>query len=113
MRNFSLLGLLIAVAIIGYWAKSMFVPAAASHDPNDRATVEYWTSHEANRTAMLSWCNSHPDQQSSQDCKLAIAAQTQIDANGATHTSSQGGVDQTTSGAQDQLQAQKDANLLP
>jgi len=112
MRNFSLLGLLIVVAIIGYWAKSMFVPAV-SHDPNDRGTIEYWVSHEANRTAMLSWCNSHPDQQNSQDCKLAIAAQTQIDSEGPGKQAGQSGVDQGTSNAQDQLQAQKDANLLP
>src|ERR1700730_19015213 len=112
MRNFSLLGLLIVVAIIGYWAKTMLAPAA-SHNPNDRSTVEYWESHETNRTAMLSWCNGHPDKQNSQDCKLAIAAQTQIDATGGSAQSGQTGVDQGTSGAQDQLQAQKDANSLP
>lgn len=112
MRNFSLLGLLIVVAIIGYWAKTMLAPAA-SHNPNDRSTIEYWESHEANRTAMLSWCNGHPAQQNSQDCKLVIAAQTEIDGNPASRQAGQTGVDQGTSDAQDQLQAQKDANSLP
>ena len=112
MRNFSLLGLLIVVAIIGYVGKPLLTPAA-SHNPNDLRTVEYWQSHEANRTAMLSWCNGHPDQQNSQDCKLAIAAQTEIDSNGAGRQAGQTGVDQGTSTAQDQLQAQKDANTLP
>ena len=77
MRNFSLIGLLLVVAIIGYWAKSEFAPSV-SHDPNDKATVEYWVSHDSDRQTMLSYCNAHPDQQNTQDCKLAIAAQTQV-----------------------------------
>jgi len=40
MRNFSLVGLLLAVAIIAYWAKGMLAPSV-SHDPNDKSTVEY------------------------------------------------------------------------
>ena len=112
MRNFSLLGLLIAIAIIGYLAKNMLAPQA-SHDPNDRATVEYWVTHDANREAMLSWCNNHPEQQNSSDCRLAIAAQTQLDGKSSAAHTGQSGVDQGTSGAQDQLQAQKDANSLP
>ena len=112
MRNFSLLGLLIVIAIIGYLAKNMLAPQV-SHDPNDRATVEYWVSHDANREAMLSWCNNHPDQQNSSDCRLAIAAQTQLDSKSSAAQSGQSGVDQSTSNAQDQLQAQKDANILP
>jgi len=112
MRNFSLVGLLIVLAIIGYLAKNMLAPQA-SHDPNDRSSVEFWVSHDANREAMLSYCNAHPDQQNSSDCRLAIAAQTQIDNKSSAGQSGQSGVDQGTSNAQDQLQAQKDANLLP
>jgi hypothetical protein len=113
MRNFSLVGLLIVVAIIGYWAKSMF-PPPASHNPNDKSTVEYWVTHDGDRATMLSYCNAHPDQQNTQDCKLAIAAQTQIDAQPkAGQLAGQSGGYQGTSDAQDQLQAQQDANTLP
>lgn len=113
MRNFSLIGLLIVVAIIGYWAKSMFAPSV-SHDPNDKATVEYWVTHDSDRQTMLSYCNAHPDQQNTQDCKLAIAAQTQLDTQPrAGQNAGQSGVDQTTGQAQDELEAQKDANSLP
>jgi hypothetical protein len=113
MRNFSLLGLLIVVAIIGFWAKSMLAPSV-SHNPNDKSTVEYWVSHDADRDTMLAYCNHHPDQQNSDDCKLAIAAQTQIDTQGkaAQGPTGQGGVTQGTSGAADQLQAQEDSNTL-
>lgn len=114
MRNFSLLGLLIAVAIIAYWAKSMLAPSV-SHNPNDRATVEYWVAHDSDRDTMLSYCNHHPDQQNTADCKLAIAAQTQVDVQGhagQTGQAGQGGVTQGTSDAADQLQAQQDANTL-
>jgi uncharacterized protein (UPF0333 family) len=113
MRNFSLVGLLIVVAIIGYWAKTMLAPSTA-HNANDKSTVEYWVSHDNDRQTMLSYCNAHPDQQNSDDCKLAIAAQTQIDSQPkAGQNAGQTGTDQTTDTAQDQLEAQKDANNLP
>jgi hypothetical protein len=111
MRNFSLIGLLIVVAIIAYWAKGMLAPQA-SHDPNDKSSVEYWVSHESDRDVMLSYCNNHPDQQNTSECKLAIAAQTEIDTRPAKQAG-QTGVTQGTSDAVDQLQAQKDANTLP
>ncbi|HXW50631.1 MAG TPA: hypothetical protein VEJ41_01470 [Candidatus Acidoferrales bacterium] len=113
MRNFSLIGLLIVVAIIGYWAKSTLAPSV-SHDPNDKTSVEYWVTHESDRQTMLSYCNAHPDQQNTQDCKLAIAAQTQVDTQPqAGQNAGQSGVDQETGQAQDELEAQKDANNLP
>ncbi len=112
MRNFSLIGLLIVVAIIAYWAKSMLAPSI-SHDPNDKSTVEYWVSHSADREIMLSWCQHHPEQQNSNDCKLVIAAQMQIDTKSQSGQAGQSGVDQGTSNAADQLQAQQDANTLP
>jgi hypothetical protein len=113
MRNFSLIGLLIVVAIIGYWAKSMLGPSV-SHDPNDKSTVEYWETHDSDRQTMLSYCNAHPDQQDTQDCKLAITAQAQIDSQPRPgQNAGNNGVDQGTSGAQDELEAQKDANTLP
>jgi hypothetical protein len=112
MRNFSLIGLLIVVAIIGYWAKSMLAPAV-SHNPNDKSTVEYWVTHQSDRQTMLDWCSHNPDQQNSTDCKLAIAAQTQVDVHSVSKQAGQTGVEQGTSDANDQLQAQKDANNLP
>lgn len=115
MRNFSLIGVLITLALIAYMAKGMLAPHV-SHDPNDKSTVEYWLNHEADRDVMLSYCNNHPDQQGSDDCKLAMAAQTQIDTGSAQRTMSQGnttGTTQATRDATDQLEAQKDANNLP
>lgn len=112
MRNLSLLGLLIVVAIIGYLAKSMLSPLV-SHNPNDQSTVEYWVAHDADRAAMLSWCQNHPDKQDSAGCNLAVAAQTEVDSKGHAGQAGQSGVDQGTSGAADQLQAQQDANTLP
>ena len=115
MRNFSLIGILITLALIAWMAKGMLAPQA-SHDPNDKSSVEYWVSHDADRDVMLSYCNNHPDQQGSDDCKLAIAAQSQIDSGNAARNSTQGnttGVTQGTQNAADQLEAQKDANNLP
>jgi hypothetical protein len=62
---------------------------------------------------MLSYCNNHPDQQNSSDCKLAIAAQTEIDGKAVPQQLGHTGVTQGTSQAVDQLEAQKDANNLP
>jgi len=112
MRNFSLVGLLLAVAIIAYWAKGMLAPSV-SHDPNDKSTVAYWVAHTSDRDVMLSYCNTHPDQQNTSDCKLAIAAQTEIDTNAVPKQPGTTGVTQGTSNAVDQLEAQKDANNLP
>ncbi|MDQ6767153.1 MAG: hypothetical protein M3Z41_05035 [Candidatus Eremiobacteraeota bacterium] len=112
MRNFSLIGVLLAVAIIAYWAKGMLAPQV-SHDPNDRSTVAYWVSHNSDRDVMLSYCNNHPDQQNTQDCKLAIAAQTQIDTQAVPKQLGHTGVTQGSGDAVDQLEAQKDANNLP
>lgn len=112
MRNFSLVGLLLAVAIIAYWAKGMLAPSV-SHNPNDKSTVDYWVAHNSDRDVMLSYCNNHPDQQNTSDCKLAIAAQTEIDANAVPKQPGTTGVTQGSSNAVDQLEAQKDANNLP
>lgn len=112
MRNFSLIGLLIVTAIIAYMAKSMLAPSV-SHDPNNKSTVEYWVSHDADRSTMLSWCDHNPAQQNSKDCKLVIAAQMEIDTKMPAAHTGQSGVDQGSSGAADQLQAQQDANTLP
>jgi len=115
MRNFSLIGVLITIAIIAYMAKGMLAPHA-THDPSDKSSVEYWVSHDSDRDVMLSYCNNHPDQQNTDDCKLANAAQTQIDSGAAARNVGQGnttGVTQGSSNAADQLEAQKDANNLP
>ncbi len=112
MRNFSLIGLLITVALIAYMAKGMLAPRV-SHDPNDKSTVEYWVTHDSDRDVMLSYCNNHPDQQNSDDCKLAVAAQMQIDSKSVPQQPGQTGVTQGSSDATDQLEAQKDANNLP
>jgi len=118
MRNFSFVGLLCVVAIIGWMAKGMLAPAV-SHDPNDRTTVEYWVVHTSDRTAMLAWCQQHPQSQDTGECALASTAQTQADtgaqpasqpAQGA--QTNQGGTDQTTGQASDELQAQQDSNAL-
>jgi hypothetical protein len=116
MRSFSLIGLLLVVAIIGWMAKGMFAPAV-SHDPNDKSTVEYWVTHDSDRTTMLQWCEHNPQQQDSTDCQLATAAQMRIDSgHGQQSTTSQSrgnnGVDQASSGANDQLQAQQDSNII-
>ena len=114
MKGFSFIGLLAVIAIIAYSAKSYFQPPV-SHDPNDRATVEYWVAHTGDRTAMISFCGQHPDKQGSGDCALAIQAQTQIDTQGSGAKSTQGnttGVDQASGEANDQLQAQQDSNTL-
>ena len=115
MRNFSLLSLLIATAIIAWMAKGYFAPAV-SHDPNDKNTVEYWVAHDQDRTAMLQWCQQHPQSQDTGECQLATAAQVQVD----THTQSQAGQPATTTHAADQnggqasdeLQAQQDSNAM-
>jgi len=113
MRNFSLLSLLIATAIIAYMAKGYFAPAV-SHDPNDKATVDYWVAHTQDRTAMLAWCQQHPQSQDTGECQLATAAQVEIDTNTASHASqpvtSNHAADQNGGAASDQLQAQQDSN---
>ena len=113
MRAFSLIGLLAVVAIIGFAAKSYMQPLAPQ-DPNSKSSVEYWVSHGADRTAMISFCQLHPQQQDSSDCTLAISAQIQVDsqaqrANSAPNTS---GVTSASGNASDQLQAQQDANSM-
>jgi hypothetical protein len=108
-----MISLLVAVAIIGFAAKSYMQPPA-SHDPNDKSTVEYWVSHAGDRTAMISFCQLHPQQQDSSDCTLAIAAQTQADSQ-AQHTNStqnSTGVTSASGDANDQLQAQQDSNSM-
>jgi hypothetical protein len=113
MRAFSLVGLLAVVAIIGFAAKSYLQPPT-SHDPNDKSTVEYWVAHTGDRTAMISFCGQHPQQQDSADCTLAVEAQTQVDgqaqhANAGQNTT---GVTSASGDANDQLQAQQDANSM-
>ena len=115
MRGFSFIGLLAVVAIIGYSAKSYFQPPV-SHDPNDKNTVEYWVAHTGDRTAMVSFCGQHPEKQNTGDCRLAIEAQTEVDSQGGSANATHGnttGVDQGSSDANDQLNAQQDANSLP
>jgi hypothetical protein len=118
MRNFSFVGLLCVVAIIGWMAKGMLAPAV-SHDPNDRNTVEYWSSHPSDRAAMLAWCQQHPQSQDTGECSLASTAQTQVDAGAPSGTqpapgaqTNQSGTDQGTGQASDELQAQQDSNAL-
>jgi len=118
MRNFSLVGLLCVVAIVGWMAKGMLSPAV-SHDPNDRTTIEYWVVHTNDRTAMLAWCQQHPQSQDSGECQLATAAQMRIDAGGNSGSApaqgsqtNQTGTNQTTGQANDELQAQQDANSM-
>ena len=113
MRAFSFIGLLAVVAIIGFAAKSYMQPIA-SHDPNDKATVEYWVAHTGDRTAMISFCQSHQQQQDSSDCTLAIEAQTQVDAQAQHANTAQNttGVTSASGDANDQLNAQQDANSI-
>jgi hypothetical protein len=81
MRFLSLLGLLIVVAIIVFWAKTAFkTELPTSQDAADRSTVEYWETHDAERQSQLAWCQQHSDQQDSGDCQRAVTAQTLIDA---------------------------------
>ena len=113
MRAFSFIGLLAVAAIIGFAAKSYLQPAT-SHDPNDKSTVEYWVAHTGDRTAMLSFCGQHPQQQDSSDCTLAVEAQTQVDSQ-AQHTNAaqnNTGVTSASGDANDQLQAQQDSNSM-
>jgi|SRR5450755_673402 hypothetical protein len=113
MKGLSFVGLLAVVAIIGFAAKSQLQPVV-SHDPNNKATVEYWVAHEGDRTSMVAWCQQHPQSQDSADCTLAIAAQTQVDARAqqGSAQSNQTGTDQASGDANDQLQAQQNANTL-
>ena len=113
MRAFSLVGLLAVVAIIGFAAKSYLQPVAPQ-DPNSKSSVQYWVSHAADRAAMISFCQQHPQQQDSSDCTLAIAAQTQVDsqAQSANSGSNSTGVTSASGDANDQLQAQQDANSM-
>jgi hypothetical protein len=113
MRAFSFVGLLAVVAIIGFTAKSYLQPAT-SHNPNDKSTVEYWVAHTGDRTAMISFCGQHPQQQDSADCTLAIEAQTQVDgqAQHANAAQNSTGVTSASGDANDQLQAQQDANSM-
>ncbi|HEY5096375.1 MAG TPA: hypothetical protein VII69_14780 [Candidatus Eremiobacteraceae bacterium] len=112
MRAFSLISLLVVVAIIGFAAKSYFQPAGTSNDPNDKSTVQYWVAHNGDRTAMISFCQSHPQQQDASDCTLAIEAQTQVDSRAQQSNAAQNntGVTSASGDANDQLQAQQDAN---
>jgi len=114
--GFSLIGLLLVVAIVGWQAKSMFAPAV-SHDPNDRSTIEYWVSHNSDRATMLAWCQRNPQQQDSASCQLATAAQMKLDAEVQSGEPAQsggqgGGVDQASQGTSDQLNASQDANAV-
>ena len=116
MRNFSFIGLLLTVAIVGWMAKGYFAPAV-SHDPNDKTTVEYWVAHPGDRATMLSWCNAHPQQQNGSECQLATAAQLKVDTEGQSGQVNQPapsnhGVDQGSGQASDELQAQQDSNTL-
>ena len=114
MRAFSLVSLLVVVAIIGFAAKSYFQPATSSTDPNDKSTVQYWITHTGDRTAMISFCQSHPQQQDASDCTLAIEAQTEVDsrAQHANATQNNTGVTSASGDANGQLQAQQDANSM-
>lgn len=116
MRNFSFIGLLLTVAIIGWMAKGYLAPAV-SHDPNDKTTIEYWVAHPGERATMLSWCGAHPQQQDSGECQLATAAQMKVDTEGQPAQDSQPSttnhaVDQSGGQTSDQLQAQQDSNTL-
>jgi hypothetical protein len=116
MRNFSFIGLLLTVAIIGWMAKGYLAPAV-SHDPNDKTTVEYWVAHPGDRSTMLTWCQAHPQQQDTGECQLATAAQMKVDTEGQPAQSGQPGqvnhgTDQGTGQASDELQAQQDSNAL-
>ncbi len=113
MKGLSFIGLLVVVAIIAYTAKSYFQPPV-SHDPNDRTTVEYWVAHTADRTAMMSFCGQHPEKQGTGDCRLAIEAQSELDAQGGSNSThgNTTGTDQASGEANDQLQAQQDSNTL-
>jgi hypothetical protein len=114
MKAFSLVSLLIVVAIIGFAAKSYFQPAGSSTDPNDKSSVQYWVAHTGDRTAMISFCQAHPQQQDSSDCTLAIEAQTQVDSRAQQSNGAQSktGVSSASGDANDQLQAQQDANSM-
>lgn len=114
MRAFSLIGLLVVVAIIGFTAKSYFQPATSSSDPNDKSSVGYWVAHNGDRTAMISFCQSHPQQQDSADCTLAIEAQTEVDSRAQQTNAAQNntGVTSASGDANGQLQAQQDANSM-
>jgi hypothetical protein len=113
MRAFSYISILAVVAIIGFAAKSYLQPVA-SHNPNDKSDVRYWVTHAGDRTAMISFCQLHPQQQDSADCTLAIEAQTQVDsqAQHANSAQSNTGVTSASGDANDQLQAQQDANAM-
>jgi len=115
MRNFSLLSLLIATAIIAWMAKGYFAPAV-SHDPNDKTTVEYWVAHTQDRTTMLAWCQQHPQSQDTGECQLATAAQVEVDTNTQSHAgqppTTNHAADQNGGAASDELQAQQDSNAM-
>jgi hypothetical protein len=113
MRNFSLLSLLLATALIAWMAKGYFAPAV-SHDPNDKATVEYWVAHTQDRTTMLAWCQQHPQSQDTGECQLATSAQVEVDTNTApkTQPATNHAADQNGGAASDELQAQQDSNAM-
>src|SRR5690348_16258066 len=112
MRNFSLIGLLLTVALIAWMAKGYMQPAV-SHDPNDKTTVEYWVAHSQERATMMSYCQSHPQEQNSSECQVAMAAQLNVDTDSGQPsrpaTASQG-TDQNTGHASAALQAQQYSN---
>jgi hypothetical protein len=118
MRNFSFIGLLLTVAIIGWMAKGYLAPAVpVSHDPNDKTTVEYWIAHPTDRATMLAYCNAHPQEQNTGECQLATSAQTTVDTGGPGSQANQpapanNGVEQGSGQASDELQAQQDSNTL-
>ena len=115
MRNFSLLSLLLATAIIAWMAKGYFAPAV-SHDPNDKATVDYWVAHTQDRTTMLAWCQQHPQSQDTGECQLATQAQVEVDTNTASNAprpaTQNHAADQNGGAASDELQAQQDSNAM-
>lgn len=114
MRNFSFIGLLLTIALIGWMAKGYLAPSV-SHDPNDKTTVEYWSTHTAERATMMSYCQSHPQQQNGSECQLAMAAQLKIDTESGHSTQPAPvtqGASQNTGQASDELQAQQDSNAL-
>src|SRR5450755_2645024 len=103
MRNFSIISILLTVALIGWMAKGYLTPAV-NHDPNDKTTVEYWSAHPAERATMMSYCQSHPQEQNGTECQPAMAAQLKVDTQtGPAQPAAQGqGADQNTGQASDQ-----------
>jgi hypothetical protein len=77
------LGMLVTLVIICMLA--VFIFRASGLAPSNDHDADYYYSHQSERADKLKWCYENPQQQDSGECKAAVAAQTRVDVEAASH----------------------------